>query len=201
MKKIIILISSVLIFCVFIAGCSQEVTTQNVQPDIVQIRSICNLATLECYYHNVAKSTKEAGSWFQDDREFWIEYTGMAKVGIDMSKVTIEINNDVVTVFLPDAKLLSINILEETLNEDSYVMSEDGLIFKNKITADDQTSAINTAQKQMEDSVKSNSALLANAQGRAQTLIENYINNLGEISGVNYTIKWVYEDAAEDAEK
>ena len=31
-------------------------------PDIAQIRTICELATLECYYHNVAKSVKEKGS-------------------------------------------------------------------------------------------------------------------------------------------
>ena len=30
-------------------------------PDLGRVQSICELATLECYYHNVAKSTKEPG--------------------------------------------------------------------------------------------------------------------------------------------
>lgn len=42
---------------------TQEMETAAVlEPDLAQIRSICDLATLECYYHNVAKSTKEKGS-------------------------------------------------------------------------------------------------------------------------------------------
>lgn len=42
---------------------TQEMETADVlEPDLAQIRSICDLATLECYYHNVAKSTKEKGS-------------------------------------------------------------------------------------------------------------------------------------------
>ena len=39
----------------------QEIIQRASVPDISQIRSICELATLECYYHNVAKSIKEKG--------------------------------------------------------------------------------------------------------------------------------------------
>ena len=67
----------------------------------------------------------------------------------------------------------------------------------NKITADDQTAAINSAQIKMSESVKNNKSLLLNAQGRAQELIENYIQKLGEISDTEYQIKWIYEDSAE----
>ena len=38
------------------------------KPALSQIRSICELATLECYYHNVEKSAKAKG-------------TGLAHVG------------------------------------------------------------------------------------------------------------------------
>ena len=71
---------------------TQEMETAAVlEPDLAQIRSICDLATLECYYHNVAKSTKEKGSGLahlgEKERKFWIEYTGVVKIGIEMSDV------------------------------------------------------------------------------------------------------------------
>lgn len=196
MKRLKLLIVTILIFCFMLSSCKQNNNVIVKEPDITQIRSICNLATLECYYHNVAKSKKVSDSWFKKDREFWIEYTGIAKIGIDMSKVNMEISGNNITVTLPNAELLDIDIRENDLNEESYIKSADGWI-KNKITADDQTAAINSAQIEMSESVKSNKSLLLNAQDRAQELIENYIKKLGEISNIEYQIKWIYEDSTE----
>ena len=196
MKKFISILLCMILVISF-AGCSKQDVLE-VEPDITQIRSICNLATLECYYHNVAKSTKTAGTnmsdWFEKDREFWIEYTGVAKIGIDMSKVSMEITEDTVTVHMPEAKLLSVDILESDLNEGSYIANKDGWFNTNKITAEDQTSAINDAQNEMATSVKENSTLLLNARIRAEKLIENYIIQIGDITGVPYRIKWVYDE-------
>ena len=200
MKKLILIllcITSVLV-CV---GCSSP-KTYEAKPDITQIRSICNLATLECYYHNVAKSTKTSGSsisdWFEKDREFWIEYTGVAKIGIDMSKINMEISDDTVTVHMPEAKLLSVDILETDLNEGSYIANSDNKLNPNKITAEDQTAAINNAQTKMATSVKENTMLLLNARIRAEKLIENYIIQVGDIAGISYRIKWVYDEKTQN---
>jgi len=199
MKKTTLIILCVLLSCGTFGCAPENRNSVKKEPDITQIRSICNLATLECYYHNVAKSTKTAGSGISHvgevDRKFWIEYTGIAKIGIDMSKVDMQIEGDTVTVFLPNAKLLSIDIEEDDLNEGSYIASADS-INSNKITAEDQTKAINNAQSTMAESVKNNPQLLLNAQSRAQDLIENYINQLGELSNTEYNIKWVYEEEA-----
>ena len=199
MRKIAIILLLVLTLSMF-SGCSQKVENTSKEPDIMQIRSICNLATLECYYHNVAMSEKEAGSGIsyigEVDRKFWIEYTGIAKVGIDMSEVDMKIEGDKVTVFIPNAKLLKIDISEEEddFNEKSYISSGDSWFNKNKITADDQTAAINNAQSKMEETVMNNSSLLLSAQTRAQKLIENYIVQLGQLSNIEYKIEWVYEN-------
>lgn len=199
MKKTTLIILCVLLSCGTFGCAPKNRNSVKKEPDITQIRSICNLATLECYYHNVAKSTKTAGSGISHvgeiDRKFWIEYTGIAKIGIDMSKVDMQIEGDTVTVFLPNAKLLSIDIEEDDLNEGSYIASADS-INSNKITAEDQTKAINNAQSTMAESVRNNPQLLLNAQSRAQDLIENYINQLGELSNTEYNIKWVYEEEA-----
>jgi len=196
MMKLIKIVSLIITVSIVLAGCNSKQVNVN-EPDVAQIRAICNLATLECYYHNVAKSDKTADSWFQTDRKFWIEYTGIAKIGIDMSKVSMEIDGNNITVTIPEAELLDIDICEESLNEDSYIQSADGFIIKNKITADDQTAAIKDAQSKMAESVKSNNTLMINAQERAKDLIENYINRMGELSGIEYKINWVYIDSDE----
>lgn len=200
MKKIKLFVISALAFCFTLSSCAPSDTSTVQKPDITQIRSICNLATLECYYHNVAKSKKVSDSWLKKDREFWIEYTGIAKIGIDISKVNMEVDETNITVTLPNAELLDINIQEESLTEDSYIKSADGLI-KNKITATDQTATINSAQAEMAESVKNNKALLLNAQNKAKGLIENYIKKIGELSNTEYHIDWVFETYADTTTK
>ena len=166
----------------------------NKQPEISQVRAICNLATLKTYYHNVAKIEKGTNWIFQKDRELWIEYTGIATIGIDMSRVEMRVEGNKVIVFLPKAKLLSIDIDDEKINEDSYFYSKDNLVFKNQITAEEQTQAINEAQTNMKNSVEENTQLLKMAQERAKDLIEQYIIQLGELSKIKYNIEWQYEE-------
>ena len=166
----------------------------NKQPEISQVRAICNLATLKTYYHNVAKIEKGKNWIFQKDRELWIEYTGIAIIGIDMSRVEMRVEGNKVIVFLPKAKLLSIDIDDEKINEDSYFYSKDNLVFKNQITAEEQTQAINEAQTNMKKSVEENTQLLKMAQERAKDLIEQYIIQLGELSKIKYNIEWQYEE-------
>lgn len=153
----------------------------NEEPDISQIRSICKLATLECHYHNVAKSEKEAGSglthWGESDRKFWTEYTGVAKIGVDMSKGDMKINGTEITIYMPEAEILSIKPDSESVSTPV-------------VDTDDVTGAVSVAQDDICESIQNDSSLLANAQDRAKKLIENYINQLGEASGTEFTVKW-----------
>lgn len=182
-------------------GCRKK--SAAAEPDISQIRSICDLATLDCYYHNVAKSEKDPGDGIshigEKQRKFWIEYTGVMRLGIDMSKVNMTVNGENIKISIPEAEVLGERIDQTTLNEDSYIASDDGFN-KNKISAKNQTDAINEAQDEMEKTVKDNSALLLSAQNRAQMLIENYINQLGKASGIDYNITWVFSDGHETTE-
>lgn len=203
MKKFT-LILAVILLSGLILGCAKTENEQNLnvaEPDAEQIRSICNLATLECYYNNVAKGTKSAGSGLVNigevDREFWVEYTGIVKVGIDMKSISIDIDGENITVFLPPAEILGIDIVESTLTEESFISTADGLN-KNKITAEDQTQAIKSAQDNMRKTVQNNSSILSAAQNRAQDLIENYINMLGDYSNIEYKINWVFDELPSD---
>lgn len=197
MKNIKYIFSCLLIIgCITGCGSSKKIEDK---PEITQIRAICDLATLETYYHNVAKLNKPAGgginSLLQKDRVLWIKYTGIARIGIELSKVNMDIEGTKVTVNIPKAKVLSINVSEEALNKDSYYYSEDNKIFfKNEFTAEDETLAINEAQDNMKKQVENDDKLLMKAQERAKKLIEKYIKELGNLSGIDYSIQWSYEE-------
>ena len=198
MKRLLLLVVTIAL-SVSLIGCSNQKEVVNKEPEITQIRSICTLATLECYYHNVAKSVKTAGEGIahlgEVDREFWIEYTGIAKVGIDMSKVSMTIDGSNVEIKIPEAELIGkVDIEESGLN---YIYSNDNVLNPNEITADDETKAINDAQNEMKESIKNNKTLLLNAQSRAQELIQNYIVQIGKITGVEYKITWIYDDGTQ----
>ena len=101
-KWILLLLVSLLVFS--LSGCEKKpsadiqedisaeegLRVQNI-PQIGKVKSICELATVECRYHNVAKSTKEAGTgvlhWGEKERTFWIEYTGIAEIGFQTKDI------------------------------------------------------------------------------------------------------------------
>ena len=58
------------------------------------------------------------------------------------------------------------------------------------ITKEEETAALAEAQKNMEETARSNSALLAQAKERAKNVIEGYVKNVGEQLGEKYTVEW-----------
>lgn len=113
----------------------------------------------------------------EKDRTVWIEYSGTVQIGIDMSDIKMEINDTNITITVPEAKILSITVDSDSYNEDSYVMSEDG-INSNPLTSEDETSIMSSAEDDMRELILNNKTLLLNAQNRAKKLIENYIKQV-----------------------
>ena len=187
MKRIL---SCVLIVIVLLslAACSKPTQPE---PQVVQMRAICQLATLDCYYHNVAKFEQEvAGSflWITWGKRFWMEYSGVVTVGIDASKVDLTINGDEVTITMPPATVLDCKVDPASLNKDSFILEQGSAA----VNAEDETSTHSKAKEEMMKAASEDAALLANAQQRAKQLIENYVNNISESIGKQYTVKWVY---------
>lgn len=197
MKKII---SILLVFMLAFSCMACAKTTepkQEIVPQASQMKAICELATMKCYYHNVAKYTRKDAAgilWWKKDRRFWIEYDGIVTMGIDASLVDIEVDNDTVTITIPPAKVLGFEVDETTLNEDSYIVDTKSA----KVKAEHQTEAFKQAQDHMKEEAEKDTLLLANAQQRAQKLLEDYVNNIGNCVGKTYNIKWIYLDGAKE---
>ena len=151
------------------------------------IRAICELATYKCYYNNVAELTKKPQNIFQKERTLWLEYEGVATIGVDVSKLSVNIERNKVTITLPPAELFDVSPVIESLNENSYRYSQDGFLIKNKVSAEDQTAAIVQGQSEMEKAVLENSGLFVKAEKRAKDLIEGFIKKM---YGEKYKIEW-----------
>lgn len=171
-------------------------STQTPKPDLEQIRNMCKLATVKCCFNNVARSYKEPGEGIshmgEKKRVFWIEYSGHFDIGIDLSEVKMEIEEEKITITIPRAKILN-EISIDTYNDDDIYEDKDQWIQKNKITSEDKSKAISQANVQLIEEYNNNSSLFIYAQNRAKQLIENYIKQIGTATNVKYDIEWVYE--------
>ena len=171
-----------------LTGCGKETQTA----DFSGVTSVCELATLKCYYHNVAKAETEASGifakWLKTGyKKIWTEYSGIIEYGIDISQVTVsEPDKDgVVTVTIPDAQVLNVDVDEDSLGTP---LTDTG--FMTSITTEEKTTTLAGAQEAMEQQAKENTEMLAQAKARAKTLIEEYIKNVGESIGEEYTVEW-----------
>ena len=171
-----------------LVGCSNE----KKEADFSGINSVCELATLKCYYHNVAKAETEASGLFKwlgtGYKKIWTEYSGIVELGIDVNKVSISKPDadGVVKITIPDAEILDVDLDEESMSEP---LTDIG--FMTEITKEEETAALAEAQDNMEETAQANGALLVQAKERAKNLIEGYVKNVGEQIGEEYTVEWV----------
>ncbi|MDE7434749.1 MAG: DUF4230 domain-containing protein [Lachnospiraceae bacterium] len=183
------------VFALSLIGCNEkgnqgQSDRDPVNLNLTQMQSVCELATLECYYHNTAKleSEKEV-LWWSTSKKLWIEYSGTVKVGIDISKLDMHVKDNIVTIAMPDAKILSCQIDDSSLSEDSFYSETRGL-GSGKVDAEDQTRAFQAAQEGMLATVQEDELLLHQAKVRAQTLLEKYVKYIGDAIGIEYEIHW-----------
>ena len=193
-KKILCLL---VISMLCLTGCADK-KEEKKEADFSAIQSVCELATLKCYYHNVAKSETEASGLFKwlgtGYNKIWTEYRGIVVLGVDVSKVSVSkpSKDGVVKVTIPDAEILSVDLDEDSMGEP---LTDTG--FMTKITKEEETEALAEAQNHMEETANENGNLLNQAKERAKSLIEGYVKNVGEQIGKEYTVEWVDAKAEE----
>lgn len=174
--------------------------------DYPSVNSICELATIRCFYHNVAMFEEKPDGLnqiFNDYliwpfgkyskvgyKQYWIEYSGIVEAGIDASQVQIKEPraDGVVEVFVPAATVLSVDADEETL---TTPISEKGWF--TTITGKDKAKAFSAAQDAMRQEAENDGNMLKQAEGNAKLLLENFIINTGKKFDEKYSVVWVSE--------
>lgn len=171
------------LFVLLIVSCNNK---SNVLLNSDEIKNVCNMALLECYYHNTAKLNKTtSGIMLSTDRTIWMDYEAKIKVGIDASKINMTVKGKYVTVQIPPAKVLQ----RPNIDPDSFTFfASEGE--KTKIPQEELLGAKDLANKAMLEALKENSTIMTNAEERAKRIIEGYIREVGELSNIDYVIIW-----------
>lgn len=189
-KRIIVLFLTIILSFSFASCTKAETSLPQGQVSQVQMKAICELATIKCYYHNVAKYREEDATGmllWKKDKHFWVEYSGTVKVGIDASLLVVEVKENSVTITIPEAKVLGADVDKTSLTEESFIVDKKSA----DISADDQTRVFSEAQANMVSTASKDTALLANAQQTAKKLLEEYIANIGKAVEKEYSVEWI----------
>ena len=153
-------------------------------------RAIQNAIDLSRLGLDQIEEDAEGFLFWKKDKKFWIEYSGVVTLGIDVSQVEVEVTETQVTITMPPAEVQSCRVDSSSLTEDSFIVADGSA----SIDAEDEVAAFDAAQTALEDTASRDSVLLANAQQRAQSLLEDYIKNVGNMVGKEYSIQWIYLD-------
>ncbi|MDD6456062.1 MAG: DUF4230 domain-containing protein [Lachnospiraceae bacterium] len=189
MKKIGYILAGILLISAVGCGKKEELPQEELKES--QLQSVCELATLETYYHNTVRmDDKKQVLWWDTKTQLWIEYSGIVKVGVDFSEVSMKVEGDVIQITIPEAKVLDYKVDEASLTEDSYLVGKSGL-FAPEISAEKQSDAFAAAEEKMKETAENDKALLLQARQRAETLLEEYARNIGELQGKEYQVEFV----------
>ena len=166
-------------------------TTETAGESFSQLRTICELATVKCYFHNVAQYEQKPEGLFSygifqyGHKKLWFEYSGTVKLGVEFSELHPVVEGNTVRINLPQAKVLSIDSEPDSFSD---TLVESGVL--TAITGEDRTEAFSAAQQNMRESAENNKSLLMRAREHAKTIIEDYIRKVGEKRNIRYTIVW-----------
>lgn len=168
-------------------------------PQEEQVKAICQLAVLECEYHNLAKyqdgQKVERFLWMTKGKRFWVEYSATAVLGIDADRVSMELQGDVVSITLPRARVLNCKVNGDSLSKDSYIVDKDSA----PVTAQDEVAAFQEAQDGLQKMVEADNNMMNLAQKRAEELLKNYVNSLAKATGTEYQVEFHYIEEDETA--
>ena len=164
--------------------------------DYTQVNKICELATLKCYYHNVAEYEKQPDAIFRNGlfkygyKKIWLEYSGIIEAGVNASSVVIGEPDDdgVVEVYVPDATVLNVTADKDSIGDP---LEETGMF--TEISMEEKTNAFSEAQRKMKEEAQKDEVILGRAKENAKELIKQYIVNIGKLTGENYTVRWLKE--------
>ena len=180
-------------------GCESKASAE---PDFSGLKDIAELASLECYYHNVVKFHKDADGFLFGlgsigEKNMWFEYDGIVRMGMNIDAVSVSEPdaNGVVTISIPEVGILGHPDIDTASMSDP--IEANGLF--TSLMASEKSDALSEAQKNLVETATNDDRSRAQATERAKSLLEQYVRNTGEALGKTYTVKWAQADEGEGA--
>lgn len=199
-KKIKVCVAILMISVIIAFGIqllpNKKLPDEEIKPDFSGVTEICELATLRCYYHNVAKLNESSKGIFKYGwgkygyKKLWMEYDAIIEIGIDANEVEVHEpkENGIVEIYIPKATIINVDSDENSMETP---ICEKGKF--TRITTEDQRKAYENAQTKMRKSADNDKSIKKQAYENAQKLLEQYVVKIGEQSGKQYTVEWLDE--------
>lgn len=177
-RVILVLILAAVVAGAFLLG--GVMAGRNRQPEITssllgqRLSAIQELATQEYHYTNMGRFQNQLDfyGWKVPftTKSFIVAYDGVIKAGVDLSELQVEVSGKTISVTLPEGKILSHEIDEDSLE----VFDETKNIF-NPIQIEDYT-GFTADQKASMEQRAIDEGLLTAASQRARTVVEEFLS-------------------------
>lgn len=154
-----------------------------------QLRQAQELVSVEYHYTNMGKFENQVDfyGWKVPftTKSFLVSYDGLIKAGVDLSQVQIKVDepSHTVTVALPEGKILSHEIPEDSIQ----VFDETHSIF-NPITIEDYTGFTHDQKQAVEQKAVDNGLLTA-AEEKARAAVESFLLLMPGMEDYTLTVK------------
>ena len=199
-SKIVTVALAALVAVSALSGCGSGVDNNAAKLTEAGIQEVSELASLKCYYHNVAKVTHDADEGLvgfllkHGYKKQWIEFDGTVEIGFSVAGVSLDVKNerDVgdgkkeadVFIYLPEPQVLGDpNVVDDTFDES---LSEAG--FLTEITLEEKTEAVEEAKADMKERAAADSNLMHEAAEHAKQLLRNYVEGIGSATNTTYHV-------------
>jgi len=167
---------ALLCFSLSAIKCSSKKEPSQMQ-QVLGLQKMSELATAEYVVTKIIKANDNQ-TWYKiGDRKILMSCKASLAAGIDLSKLTekdIHISGDNISITLPHAKLLYINIQPE----DIKTVYQNVSFFRNNFTAQEKDELAAQAEKQIKASADSLEILVA-AETNATIFISNFLQKEG----------------------
>ena len=152
-----------------------------------QLRSVQELVTVSYYYTNMGRFENQVDfyGWKVPftTKSFIVSYDGVIKAGVDLEKLQVSIGDGEVTVTLPESRIISHEIPEDSLE----VFDESDNLF-NHITIEDYT-AFTRDQKSAMEQRAVDGGLLDRANQEARTAVDSLLRIMPGLEEYTLTVK------------
>ena len=195
MKILLILLTLLLICGAVLAAflCGLRQASQAAEPQITgdllasQLRSVQELVTVSYYYTNIGRFENQVDfyGWKVPftTKSFIVSYDGVIKAGVDLEQLQVSIGGGEVTVTLPESRIISHEIPEDSLE----VFDESDNLF-NHITIEDYT-AFTQDQKSAMEQRAVDGGLLDRANQEARTAVDSLLRIMPGLEEYTLTVK------------
>ena len=194
--KILLILLTLLLICgaalaAFLCGLRQA--GQAAEPQITgdllasRLRSVQELVTVSYYYTNMGRFENQVDfyGWKVPftTKSFIVSYDGVIKAGVDLEQLQVSIGGGEVTVTLPESRIISHEIPEDSLE----VFDESDNLF-NHITIEDYT-AFTRDQKSAMEQRAVDGGLLDRANQEARTAVDSLLRIMPGLEEYTLTVK------------